>query len=164
MTISQDTNCYRISCRYIPRLIAEIKYLRGRRYDPAKKVWTVPLSEKASVEAFAKRWQFRFVSEQATREEFVSEIPPMPDLTVDIPLGIELFNYQKQGVAYCLRHKKTIIGDKPGLGKTAQAIATIIGAEQIATAIEERAFPCLIICPSSLKINWQREIDKFSGG
>lgn len=149
----------------MPRLIEEIKYLRGRRYDPGKKVWTVPLSEKMSVEAFAKRWGFRFVQNNPIQQqEFIGEIPPMPELMVDIPLGIELFEYQKQGVAYNLIHKKTIIGDKPGLGKTAQAIASIIGAEQIAKAIEERAFPCLIICPSSLKINWQREVDKFSGG
>ncbi len=164
MTILQDKNCYRISCRYIPRLIEEIKYLRGRRYDPAKKTWMVPLSEKASVEAFAKRWGFRFMSSDVQRDEFVGERPPMPELTVDIPLGIELFDYQKRGVAYNLIHKKTIVGDKPGLGKTAQAIATVIGAEHIAKTVEERAFPCLIICPSSLKINWQREVDKFSGG
>lgn len=164
MTISQDKNCYRISCRYVPRLIAEIKYLRGRRYDPGQKVWTVPLSEKASVEAFAKRWGFQFVNNNKIAEEFVGEIPPMPELTVDIPLGIELFDYQKRGVAYNLIHKKSIIGDKPGLGKTAQAIATVIGAEHIAKTVEERAFPCLIVCPSSLKINWQREVDKFSGG
>ena len=43
--------------------------------------------------------------------------------------------------------------DEPGLGKTLQSIATINLAN---------AFPCLVICPSSLKINWQREWEKFT--
>jgi hypothetical protein len=36
---------------------------------------------------------------------------------------------------------------------TAQAIATILAAN---------AFPCLVICPSSLKINWEREWDMWT--
>ena len=43
--------------------------------------------------------------------------------------------------------------DEPGLGKTLQSIATINIAG---------AFPCLVICPSSLKINWMREWEKFT--
>jgi SWI/SNF-related matrix-associated actin-dependent regulator 1 of chromatin subfamily A len=65
-----------------------------------------------------------------------------------------MYPYQQEGVAYNLAHKRTIIGDEPGLGKTLQSIATIVAAE---------AFPCLVICPSSLKLNWQREWEKWTG-
>ncbi len=40
-----------------------------------------------------------------------------------------------------------------GLGKTLQSIATINLAN---------AFPCLVICPNVVKINWQREWAKFT--
>lgn len=67
---------------------------------------------------------------------------------------MEMFAFQKTGVAYCLDKKRLIIGDDMGLGKTAQSIATIIAANQ---------FPCLVVCPASLKINWEREWHKWSG-
>jgi SWI/SNF-related matrix-associated actin-dependent regulator 1 of chromatin subfamily A len=86
-------------------------------------------------------------------KNFDYTIPDMPDLTVEIPLKRDLFEFQKQGVAYALQQKRLIIGDQPGLGKTAQAIATVLAAN---------AFPCLVICPSSLKINWQREWEMWT--
>ena len=49
--------------------------------------------------------------------------------------------------------KRLLIGDEPGLGKTLQSIGIVDTAN---------AYPCLVICPSSLKINWQREFEKFT--
>jgi hypothetical protein len=46
------------------------------------------------------------------------------------------------------------MGDEPGLGKTAQAIGVLTVT---------KAFPALVICPASLKVNWQRELRKFGG-
>jgi len=40
------------------------------------------------------------------------------------------------------------------LGKTLQAIGTVTIA---------KSYPCLVVCPASLKINWQREFHKFAG-
>lgn len=82
------------------------------------------------------------------------DIPPMPTLDVPHGLLLEPYEYQKEGIAYALRHKRCILGDQPGLGKTLQAIGTVTIA---------RAYPCLVICPAALKINWQREFKKFAG-
>lgn len=71
-----------------------------------------------------------------------------------IRLKVEPYPYQKEGIAAALERKRLIIGDEPGLGKTLQAIGTVEAAG---------AYPCLVICPSSLKINWQREFMKFTG-
>lgn len=68
-------------------------------------------------------------------------------------LRVEPYPYQREGIAYGLEKKRLIIGDEPGLGKTLQSIGIVDTAN---------AYPCLVICPSSLKINWLREFDKFT--
>lgn len=68
-------------------------------------------------------------------------------------LKVTPYAYQQEGIEYGLAHRRLIIGDEPGLGKTMQAIGVVDTAG---------AYPCLVICPSSLKINWQREFEKFS--
>lgn len=62
----------------------------------------------------------------------------------------ELFAHQKEGIAFLREKKKVILADEMGLGKTRQAILA---------AREETDAATLIICPASLKINWQREIE-----
>lgn len=68
-------------------------------------------------------------------------------------LKVEPYPYQRDGISYGLQSKRLIIGDEPGLGKTLQSIGIVDTAN---------AYPCLVICPSSLKINWQREFEKFT--
>lgn len=68
-------------------------------------------------------------------------------------LKVEPYPYQLEGIAYGLSRKRIFIGDEPGLGKTLQSIGIVDTAN---------AYPCLVICPSSLKINWQREFEKFT--
>ena len=72
----------------------------------------------------------------------------MPKLEQPIALNLSPYEYQKEGIAYGLKHGSCINGDAPGLGKTGESIATVIAKGK---------FPCLIICPSSLKINWETE-------
>lgn len=73
--------------------------------------------------------------------------------TLNHHLRIEPYDYQREGIIYGLQHRRLIIGDEPGLGKTLQSIGIVDTAN---------AYPCLVICPSSLKINWQREFEKFT--
>ncbi len=68
-------------------------------------------------------------------------------------LKVTPYEYQQEGILFGLRKKRFLIGDEPGLGKTLQSIGVVDCA---------RAYPCLVICPSSLKINWQREFEKFA--
>ena len=63
-----------------------------------------------------------------------------------------LYPFQRAGVEYMLDHAKCILGDEMGLGKTVQALA----------AVEHQgAYPALIVCPASLKLNWQREAQRW---
>lgn len=63
------------------------------------------------------------------------------------------YEYQEIGIAKTLEMKRCINGDEMGLGKTGQAIVSVERAH---------ATPCLVICPASLKINWQREVENFT--
>jgi superfamily II DNA or RNA helicase len=73
-------------------------------------------------------------------------------------LKVPLYPYQAQGALFAVRVGRVLIGDDMGLGKTIQAIA--------ATEILARHFgvsKVLVICPTSLKYQWQSEIARFSG-
>jgi SWI/SNF-related matrix-associated actin-dependent regulator 1 of chromatin subfamily A len=73
--------------------------------------------------------------------------------TLKHKLRVEPYEYQKEGILFGLDRHRLLIGDEPGLGKTLQSIGIVDTAA---------AYPCLVICPSSLKINWQREFEKFT--
>jgi SWI/SNF-related matrix-associated actin-dependent regulator 1 of chromatin subfamily A len=62
-------------------------------------------------------------------------------------------NHQKIAIEKLAGSKRFILADDMGLGKTT---STIIAA------LETGAKKILIICPASLKINWQREIENYS--
>ncbi|WMT78454.1 DEAD/DEAH box helicase [Bradyrhizobium sp. Ash2021] len=73
-------------------------------------------------------------------------------------LKVPLYPYQADGALFAVRIGRALIGDDMGLGKTIQAIA--------ATEILARDFgvsKVLVVCPTSLKYQWQSEIARFSG-
>ncbi|MDR2784683.1 MAG: DEAD/DEAH box helicase [Treponema sp.] len=70
----------------------------------------------------------------------------------------ELFPYQKEGVEFMLFRRAAIVADEMGLGKTIQAIAAAILKKQIFGFQKT-----LIVCPATLKSQWKKEIEKFSG-
>lgn len=61
--------------------------------------------------------------------------------------------FQERGRDFLSVRSGALLGDQPGLGKTAQAIAA---------ADDRAANRIVVLCPASLKTNWAREIRKFS--
>ena len=67
-------------------------------------------------------------------------------------LGGELKPFQRAGVAYLLEQRRAFLADEQGLGKTIEALATLEADD---------AYPAIVVCPASLKLNWMREIERW---
>lgn len=72
---------------------------------------------------------------------------------IKVPADQELWPFQKAGVEYAMRRQHTLIGDQPGLGKTAQGIAYAneIGARRV-----------LVICPANIRLQWVKQIRRWT--
>jgi SWI/SNF-related matrix-associated actin-dependent regulator of chromatin subfamily A-like protein 1 len=67
-------------------------------------------------------------------------------------LGGELKPFQRAGVSYLLAQRRAFLADEQGLGKTIEALAALEAAD---------AYPALVVCPASLKLNWLRELRRW---
>lgn len=145
----------------VDRLKASVT-VPGRRWDQKAGAWIVPATAQGKAQIDQLTWyvkhfeQVCWGNEQPAAsidEDVVYRIPDMPVLNGEHGLKIEPYPYQLEGIARGLELKRFINGDDMGLGKTLQSIATINLAD---------AFPCLVICPNVVKINWQREWQRFT--
>lgn len=67
-------------------------------------------------------------------------------------LGGELRTFQRAGVLYfdeTIDRPQGILADDMGLGKTVQSLAILK---------KRNAFPAVVVCPASLKLQWEREV------
>ena len=159
LDITLTPNCYKVTFQYHPLLVACCKRIPSATYIGDGKYWEVAVADAQYLRLMAK-WarernivrQVRWLKDEEPIESY--EPLPMPQLTVPHNMLVQPYDYQKEGIAYALQKKRCIMGDEPGLGKTAQAIGTLTASG---------AFPALVICPASLKVNWQREFKKFGG-
>lgn len=158
MNIELKGDNFELSFNYKTSIIERVRQIPGRRFDGARKVWIVPTRSRVDLERMIYQIQqfenINWVSGTTKKEEDIAyDVPELPDLTIPHSLKIQPYPYQLKGIARGLELKRFMNCDEPGLGKTLQSIATINLAN---------AFPCLVICPSSLKINWQREWEKLT--
>ncbi len=163
--ITRTPGFFIVSFQYHPTLVQLVKRIPSvcanikGSYLNEEKAWRVSLKDESYVKIMAN-WAVehgycsRVQHRETSRTYNDFSIPDMPKLEIPHGLKLEPYDYQKEGIAYALKHKRCIFGDQPGLGKTLQAIGTVTIAQ---------AYPCLVVCPAALKINWQREFKKFAG-
>jgi SWI/SNF-related matrix-associated actin-dependent regulator 1 of chromatin subfamily A len=116
------------------------------RFLAERDVWIDP-------EALVELQQIR---EQHAHAAGLVALSSATDAPLDVPgLGGELKPFQRAGVTYLLAQRRAFLADEQGLGKTIEALATLEA---------DGAYPAVVVCPASLKLNWMRELERWLPG
>lgn len=72
-------------------------------------------------------------------------------------LRTNLYPFQTEGIRLAFSAGRALIADEQGLGKTVQALGTaeLMRSRNIAASV-------LVVCPTSLKYQWKKEIEQFT--
>ena len=134
------------------------KSLPGAAWNKDDGFWRVPLSWSSCL---ALRSTFRddlIIQENLEKwafDKLNNRVKPALELRdLEAYDGDEdLFPHQRAGVAFLATARRALLADEPGLGKTAQAIRALKALQDKG----EEVFPALVVCPNTLKKNWERE-------
>jgi SWI/SNF-related matrix-associated actin-dependent regulator of chromatin subfamily A-like protein 1 len=186
MIITEDSRGVYAVFDYRPHIVKELKEIPGTRFQGKEKGWMIPYTaqrknadntvttfhNKEQIEKFKKKYVKRVEGSDAPEQ--IYKIEELPDLTIPLPWrdGVTPYPFQNNCIARGLELKRFINAAQPGLGKSLMAIGTVLGFEYFSQVERQRnnleaakalnPFPCLVICPSTLKPNWQREVEKFT--
>lgn len=122
----------------------------GFRWDPKiKKWWTTEkiVADRVATPEAINEW----IAEE--HQQFKASAATDADIDIPAPEGLNYLPYQRAGIAYAKDRNSTLIADEMGLGKTIQGIG-IANSDPSVRRV-------LIVCPASLKLNWQREWRKW---
>lgn len=115
-------------------------------------------AQRIQLEVELNEHLMKLVSQLSQRSEW-------PLLPVPGSLKAELRNYQHEGYAWLSFLRRFGLGaclaDDMGLGKTVQLIAYLLNLKESSANTEDRS-AALIICPTSVLGNWQKEISRFA--
>jgi SWI/SNF-related matrix-associated actin-dependent regulator 1 of chromatin subfamily A len=93
------------------------------------------------------------IREEHARAAGLVALSSATDATLHVAgLGGELKPFQRAGVSYLLERRRAFLADEQGLGKTIEALAAVEAAG---------AYPAVVVCPASLKLNWLRELERW---
>ena len=152
-----------------------VRSISGRKWHNEQKAWSIPTSQAVTLhtlledlypplaeaiienddvnESIKESIQRVEISSAAElTEERLAEI----DSALDgkFPEGLDLYPFQKVAVAFAeMSNGRCLIGDEMGIGKTISAIGY--------AALHPEARPAVVVCPSNVKFNWKKELNKW---
>lgn len=145
---------YIIKVRGEAHLVKHIKEkIPNRYYEKEGQFWKAPATSWQQVLAFQRAHNYAIEPDalarmgEAHRESKATESATDP---YSGKLKKNLYSYQVDGVTFMVKNRYVLNGDEMGTGKTIQAIASVVNASS-------RQWPCLVLCPASMKLTWQSE-------
>jgi SWI/SNF-related matrix-associated actin-dependent regulator 1 of chromatin subfamily A len=148
------------------RLKELCKSIPGASWSTKENVWRIPVSWAGCLalrSTFKEELQIGEALTEWAKNEKLNRIDPsniLRDVDIQESGDQDLFPHQRAGVEFLATARRALLADEPGLGKTAQAIRSLKRLHDSG----EDVFPALVICPNTLKKNWQREFDKWWPG
>lgn len=144
---------YELSFKYDPVHVAYVKSIGGARWQPSRKLWTVPRTRMAA-EELKRRGLYH--DEAMLLGEHHHNVEQRQWDGWTLMEGIKPRAYQEQFIEINKTKKRLLLRGDMGVGKTLMALMYMA---------ENRVHPesILIICPSSLVYNWRAEIERFYG-
>lgn len=142
---------------YSVPIFSEIKNLPSAVYEKEESCWKIGISATKELREFAKKHNFEIgdkaLAMMNNAGENLEKSYSSEYIELGLPLKKNLFAFQTVGVDYGMRNKRVIVADDMGLGKTVQGIGIILGTE---------AFPALVLCPKTLRLNWKDEWEMWT--
>lgn len=155
---------------YDVNILAAVKRIPKRKFSMDTKTWSADLNIEnvTMISEVIKSFPFKMDKSvvaqiqkllgdlAAKQENMKTNLADSKSLEADFEVPMfkgTLRPFQKAGVKYIVKNKRVLVGDEMGLGKTIETIAAIQYSGNV---------PALINCPNTLKLNWQREIKKFT--
>lgn len=137
------------------------------RWDPERRLWTVPLSWAACLQLRGLFGQTLEVGPELalwSQREVAARVAPSLALRERVTrvngagLWSRLYDYQTAGAEWLLATVDGgLLGDDLGLGKTAQILAAL---EALLTRTSaDDALPAVVFCPNSVKSGWARQAE-----
>jgi SNF2 family DNA or RNA helicase len=159
IVIKYDAYWFYLYFDYDIKLIEKVREIPRSRYSSILRAWSAPYESALEVLEFATDTQAQvhesctepFIEARKMYKQVAASRATDSNFEVE-GLGGELMPFQRAGVEYAVNAKRLFIADEMGLGKTVQALAVIH---------KLNTYPAIIVCPASLKINWQRETKKW---
>ncbi len=132
--------------------------------DLDNKIVTVPKYRALFLDNILKNSEFVKYERDNSFKEIVRDVKDVDDTSFIIPAALKdiLRNYQKTGFRWLktMNHYGFggILADDMGLGKTIQMISLF----QSYINENQETLPSLVVCPSSLVLNWEMELNHFA--
>jgi Bifunctional DNA primase/polymerase, N-terminal/SNF2-related domain len=154
-----------IDAPFNPDLNQALKDANGGRstWDRAAKVHRLGARAAAELPALAERLGLRVgdevhavIAAETRRQDrnraaaSASEAGPVP--IPGLAGGMPLKPQQYPVVRFALEHRRVLVGDDMGWGKTASSLAAVAA---------DSAWPAVVVCRPSLTLNWAAEITRF---
>lgn len=135
-------------------ILDKVKMIPRRSWDPdigKKGAWTCPINPRTTQLLATIGFRFKKgANKEEKREPVKANLPTEWQNEKIRDMTDKARNYQINGVQMMQHFNfNCLLADQAGSGKTLQSLSAVRTSE---------SYPCLIICPSTLKINWKREI------